>query len=91
MFQNISKKIIAAITNKGLVVPNDISVMGYDDMNIARYTSPPLTTVRIPFNRMAISATRRLLNLCYNLELNIEYDFPIQLIERLSVKKLYVQ
>ena len=82
---------IAAITNKGLEVPNDISVMGYDDMNIARYTSPPLTTVRIPFNRMAVSATRRLLNLCYNLELNIEYDFPIQLIERLSVKKLYEQ
>ena len=92
--QSVSKhinKIIAAITNKGLEVPNDISVMGYDDMNIARYTSPPLTTVRIPFNRMAVSATRRLLNLCYNLELNIEYDFPIQLIERLSVKKLYVQ
>jgi LacI family transcriptional regulator len=55
-------------------------------MNIARYTSPPLTTLRIPFNKMAISATRRLLNLCYNLELNIEYDFPVELIERKSVK-----
>jgi LacI family transcriptional regulator len=79
---------IAAITNKGLQVPNDISVIGYDDMNIASYTSPPLTTVRIPFNRMAISATRRLLNLCYNLELDINYDFPIQLIERSSVKNI---
>ena len=79
---------IAAITNKGLEVPNDISVMGYDDMNIARYTSPPLTTVRIPFNRMAVSATRCLLNLCYNLELDINYDFPIQLIKRLSVKNI---
>jgi LacI family transcriptional regulator len=79
---------IAAITNEGLQVPNDISVIGYDDMNIASYTSPPLTTVRIPFNRMAISATRRLLNLCYNLELSIDYDFPAQLIERLSVKNI---
>ena len=79
---------IAAITNKGFEVPNDISVIGYDDMNIASYTSPPLTTVRIPFNRMAISATRRLLNLCYNLELDIDYDFPIQLIERSSVKNM---
>ena len=79
---------IAAITNKGFEVPNDISVIGYDDMNIASYTSPPLTTVRIPFNRMAISATRRLLNLCYDLELDINYDFPIQLIERSSVKNI---
>ena len=79
---------IAAITNKGFEVPNDISVIGYDDMNIASYTSPPLTTVRIPFNRMAVSATRRLLNLCYDLELDINYDFPIQLIERQSVKNI---
>ena len=79
---------ISAITNNGFQVPNDISVIGYDDMNIARYTSPPLTTVRIPFNRMAVSATRRLLNLCYNLELDINYDFPVQLIERQSVKNI---
>ena len=79
---------IAALSIKGFNVPNDISIMGYDDMNIASYTSPPLTTVRVPFNRMAISATRRLLNLCYNLELSIDYDFPTQLIERYSVKNI---
>jgi LacI family transcriptional regulator len=79
---------IAALSSKGLNVPNNISVIGYDDMNIASYTSPPLTTVRIPFNRMVISATRRLLNLCYDLELDINYDFPIQLIERQSVKNI---
>ena len=79
---------IAALSSKGLNVPNNISVIGYDDMNIASYTSPPLTTVRIPFNRMAVSATRRLLNLCYDLELDINYDFPIDLIERQSVKNI---
>ncbi len=57
-------------------------------MNIASYTSPPLTTVRIPFNKMAVNAARRLLNLCYNLELNIDYDFSIELIERDSVKNI---
>jgi len=79
---------IAALSSKGLNVPNNISVIGYDDMNIASYTSPPLTTVRIPFNRMAVSATRRLLNLCYDLELDINYDFQINLIERQSVKNI---
>jgi LacI family transcriptional regulator len=57
-------------------------------MNIASYTSPPLTTVRIPFNKMAVNAARRLLNLCYNLELNIDYDFSVELIERDSVKNI---
>ena len=79
---------IAAITGKGLDVPNDISVMGYDDMNIANYTSPPLTTVRIPFNRMAVAATRRLLNGCYDLDLKVDCDFPVELIERKSVINL---
>jgi hypothetical protein len=37
---------------------------------------------------MAVSATRRLLNLCYNLELKVNYDFPIKLINRESIKNL---
>ena len=39
---------LAAIHEKGLAVPHDIAVVGYDDIPIAAYTSPPLTTVRIP-------------------------------------------
>jgi|CoawatStandDraft_6_1074263.scaffolds.fasta_scaffold40297_2 LacI family transcriptional regulator len=79
---------ISAITNQGLNVPNDISVMGYDDMNIASYTSPPLSTIQMPFILMAISATRRLLNLCYNSNLEVNYDFPIKLINRKSIQNI---
>jgi hypothetical protein len=42
----------------------------------------------MPFQKMAISATRRLLNLCYNLDLEVNYDFPIKLINRESVRNL---
>jgi LacI family transcriptional regulator len=31
-----------------LSVPRDLSVVGYDDQDIARYTHPPLTTVLLP-------------------------------------------
>ena len=79
---------ISALTKKGFNVPNDISIMGYDDMNIASYTLPPLSTIQMPFQKMAISATRRLLNLCYNLDLEVNYDFPIKLINRESVRNL---
>ncbi|MDQ0196217.1 LacI family DNA-binding transcriptional regulator [Paenibacillus wynnii] len=37
---------IMAVKDSGLTVPGDISVMGYDDVDLARYVSPALTTVR---------------------------------------------
>jgi DNA-binding LacI/PurR family transcriptional regulator len=38
--------VMAAIQQKGLRIPQDIAVVGYDDVPIAAYTTPPLTTVR---------------------------------------------
>jgi len=38
--------VIKALKEQGLAVPQDIAVVGYDDISIARFTSPPLTTVR---------------------------------------------
>jgi DNA-binding LacI/PurR family transcriptional regulator len=37
---------INVLHERGLRVPQDVSVMGYDDLSIAMYTSPSLTTVR---------------------------------------------
>ncbi|WP_116474832.1 substrate-binding domain-containing protein [Zobellella maritima] len=39
---------ICAITQAGFRVPQDISVLGYDDVNMARFTNPPLTTISHP-------------------------------------------
>ena len=38
--------VMAAINQKGLRIPKDIAVAGYDDIPVAAYTTPPLTTVR---------------------------------------------
>jgi LacI family xylobiose transport system transcriptional regulator len=45
----------------GLSVPGDLSVVGYDDVPPARWSSPPLTTVQQPLRRMAEEAARMLL------------------------------
>ena len=42
-------------------VPDDVAVVGYDDLDIAERTDPPLTTVRNPIGDMAEQATRLLL------------------------------
>jgi DNA-binding LacI/PurR family transcriptional regulator len=44
---------IRAMHDRGLRVPEDISIVGFDDIHFAAYTTPPLTTVRQDFRLMA--------------------------------------
>ncbi|GAA1770265.1 LacI family DNA-binding transcriptional regulator [Luedemannella helvata] len=46
-----------AIREAGLRIPDDISVVGFDDLPIAAWVDPPLTTVRQPLTEMAATAT----------------------------------
>jgi DNA-binding LacI/PurR family transcriptional regulator len=46
----------------GLRVPEDVSVMGFDDIPGAEYHSPPLTTIRQPLHSMGTTAARMLLD-----------------------------
>lgn len=39
---------MSALRERGLRIPEDISVAGFDDIDFAAYTDPPLTTVRVP-------------------------------------------
>lgn len=43
---------------RGLVVPDDLSVIGFDDVDLCQWVSPELTTVRQPIAEMAREATR---------------------------------
>jgi LacI family transcriptional regulator len=55
---------MAAIHEKGLGIPQDIAVVGYDDIPTAPYMIPPLTTVRIPAveqGRLAVELLSRLM------------------------------
>jgi LacI family transcriptional regulator len=52
---------IEAARTLGLRVPQDVSVVGFDDMPVAQWSAPPLTTVRQPFAEMGRVAMRRLL------------------------------
>jgi LacI family xylobiose transport system transcriptional regulator len=67
----------------GVRIPEDLSVVGYDDLPVARWVGPPLTTVRQPLTEMAEEATRMALALARgerpaNLRLDLATDLVVR-------------
>ncbi|MFZ4859134.1 MAG: GntR family transcriptional regulator [Desulfuromonadaceae bacterium] len=54
---------VKAIHEKGLEVPGDISIVGFDDINVASQIYPPLTTVAAPISDMAAISVNMLIAL----------------------------
>jgi LacI family transcriptional regulator, galactose operon repressor len=50
-----------ALREVGQHVPEDISIIGYDDIPVAEFSDPPLTTVRQPMREVGAEATRLLI------------------------------
>ncbi|MFJ7050651.1 LacI family DNA-binding transcriptional regulator [Streptomyces albidoflavus] len=55
--------VLEAARVQGLRVPHDLSVVGYDDVSLARWASPALTTIHQPLRQMAEEATQMLMRL----------------------------
>jgi LacI family transcriptional regulator len=88
----LASYMIAALKQKGLSVPQDISVVGFDNMNFASFMQPPLTTIDIP---KALMGTLAVDTLCESvLFINTAYlglrriQLLPRLIERASVKEI---
>lgn len=79
---------IRAIKDKGLRVPEDISVIGFDGIDIGKYTVPRLTTIRQHREEMAIRGVEILLN-SLSEEGSAVYEIePFYLVPGESVRKL---
>jgi len=52
-----------AARERGLRIPQDLSIVGFDDLSVSRWFSPPLTTVRQPLAEMGTLAARMLFRL----------------------------
>jgi LacI family transcriptional regulator len=76
-----------SLYRKGIRVPDDISLVGFDDLPGSAYTTPPLTTVRQPLydiGRIATTALLRLIN-----GENFENDLPpLELVVRETTRRV---
>ncbi len=76
---------LSVLARRGISVPGDIRMVGFDDLGVATSTSPPLTTVRNPVVEMSRAATDLLLALLSGKEVPTEPPiFGVQLIVRES-------
>lgn len=55
-----------AMANAGLIVAKDIAIIGYDDIELAQYMNPPLTTIHQPKDELGQLAVETLLNRMQN-------------------------
>ena len=78
-----------AINDYGYTIPDDISIIGFDDIELSRISSPPLTTMRVYKEEMGSIAVRALIGIINNGSKQATTTIvPIRLIERESVKVL---
>lgn len=77
-----------SISLHGLRVPEDISVVGFDDLFFASYTQPTLTTVRQPMRRMGQLAMESLFKLMSGEESAIRIKVEAELIVRESTARV---
>lgn len=78
-----------AIRSRGLKVPEDISIIGFDDIEAAKYVSPELTTVRQNKEKIGEQLAKTLVKLMNNEEVPMELPrIPVSIVERSSVIKI---
>lgn len=60
-----------AFKERGIKIPDDVSIIGFDNMPFSEITSPPLTTIDVPKREIGIMAARKLID-----QINNEYIGP---------------
>ena len=79
---------IQFLKENGISIPNDISVIGFDDVEADLSIDPPLSTVRVPKYEMGIEVMKLMADLLKNEKSTKKKILvPVELIDRVSVSR----
>jgi LacI family transcriptional regulator len=73
---------LRAIHDAGLIVPDDVALVGFDDLPIALYANPPLTTVHQPITELCAAAVKSLIDRIKNQRSAAPVRLPTSLVIR---------
>lgn len=76
--------VLTALKEAGIRVPEEVSVVGFDDQRLAPFLNPPLTTVHAPTDQVGIVAAQQLIKLMCREAVEHEILLPTELILRNS-------
>lgn len=76
--------VLSALASEGIKVPEQVSVVGFDDQKIAPYLNPPLTTVHAPFEEVGRKAVKQLIRLINHQPIEPSIVIPSKVIIRKS-------
>lgn len=79
---------LSTVIKNGLSVPEDISIMGYDDLGLAKMVIPPLTTVRQPLYDIGKIAVEKLIQMIETGESVNSQIVDHTIVERQTVRSL---
>lgn len=84
---NMALGVYAAARSLEIRIPQDLSIVGFDDVVEARLASPPLTTVKQPITEIGAAALRSLLDLRRGHPISRRLELSTDLVQRGSVSK----
>jgi DNA-binding LacI/PurR family transcriptional regulator len=77
---------IGGLRERGIGVPADVSVVGFDDIALSAYVDPPLTTIHLPAHDLGLVAGRALLDRIARRPVAERTVLPIELVIRTSTR-----
>lgn len=83
----IAASVLQCLKSIGKSVPEDVKLIGFDNISITKFTDPPLSTIAQPVHELSEMATNVLFKLINNEPIeNLHQIIPVKLIERESTK-----
>ncbi len=78
-----------AMHDKGIRIPEDVSIIGMDDMALCLISTPPLSTVKVFRHEMGVAAVQTLLSVAARMKTGVlKTELSVDLVERASVRVL---